>query len=383
VRVLIDYRPALRNRTGVGEFVHNLITALSETNPLGNPRTEPLEITAFSSSWKDRLGHNHGLPENIRTVDQKIPVNLLNLAWHRINWPPVELLAGTDFDVVHSPHPLLLPTRSAASVITIHDLDFLDHSHRTQNEIRRDYSSLVKQHAQKADQVVVPSKHTAIEVERRLEVPADTISLCWNGAPNWSPRHQLPNNGHLLFVGTLAPRKNVTGLLDAYELLLSRQKDVPDLVMVGTTLDESELRTRLQRPPLAGRVRCPGYVDRPTLKALYTDALILVMPSFDEGFGLPVLEAMTIGVPVVSSNRGALPEVLGKAGLLIEPLTAVNIAETISQLLTDNILMTQCIARGIEQAKLFTWKASAQALCAAYEKAIAVHNAKRQRKPTI
>ena len=285
--------------------------------------------------------------------------------------------------MVHSPHPLLLPTRSAASVITIHDLDFLDHSHRTQNEVRRDYSILVKQHAQKADQIVVPSRHTAIEVERRLEVSADMISLCWNGAPDWSPREQLPNDGHLLFVGTLAPRKNVTGLLDAYELLLTRQKDVPDLVMAGTPLDESELRTRLQRSPLAGRVRCPGYVDRPTLKALYTDALILVMPSFDEGFGLPVLEAMTIGVPVVSSNRGALPEVVGKAGILIDPLTTVNIAETISQLLTDNVLMTQCIARGIEQAKLFTWKASAQALCAAYEKAIAVHNAKGQRKPTI
>ena len=108
-------------------------------------------------------------------------------------------------------------------------------------------------------------------------------------------------------------------------------------------------------------MRCPGYVDRVTLKALYTDASILVMPSFDEGFGIPALEAMTIGVPVVSSNRGALPEVLGQAGLLIDPLTAANIAETINHLLTDSALMTQCIARGIEQAKLFTWKASAQA----------------------
>ena len=383
MRVLIDYRPALRNRTGVGEFVHNLITALSETNPPESPRSELIEITAFSSSWKDRLRRNQGLPENIRTVDRKIPVSLLNLAWHRINWPPVELLAGTDFDVVHSPHPLLLPTRSAASVITIHDLDFLDHSYRTQNEVRRDYSSLVKQHVRKADQVVVPSRHTAMEVERRLEVPADMISFCWNGAPDWSPRHQLPDNGHLLFVGTLTPRKTVTGLLDAYELLLSRHKDVPDLVMVGTTPDKSGLRARLQRPPLAGRVRCPGYVDRVTLKALYTDASILVMPSFNEGFGIPALEAMTIGVPVVSSNRGALPEVLGQAGLLIDPLTAANIAETINHLLTDSALMTQCIARGIEQAKLFTWKASAQALCAAYEKAIAVHSAKLQRKTTI
>ena len=144
--------------------------------------------------------------------------------------------------------------------------------------------------------------------------------------------------------------------------------------MVGTKPDELQLSTRLQRPPLAGRVRCPGYVDRSTLKALYTDAVLLVMPSFDEGFGLPVLEAMTIGVPVVSSNRGALPEVLGEAGLLIDPLNSTTIAEAITQILTDNSLMTQCITRGIDQAKLFTWKASAEALYAAYEKAIAIRN---------
>ena len=108
--------------------------------------------------------------------------------------------------------------------------------------------------------------------------------------------------------------------------------------MVGTNPDDLQLSTRLQRPPLAGRVRCPGYVDRSTLKALYTDAVLLVMPSFDEGFGLPVLEAMTIGVPVVSSNRGALPEVLGEAGLLIDPLNSTTIAEAITQILTDNSL---------------------------------------------
>ena len=374
VRILIDYRPALRNRTGVGEFVHNLVTALSRTRPTGPSHPEVPQITAFSSSWKDRLQQNHGLPKNIRTVDQKIPVTLLNFAWHRANWPPVELLTGTDYDVVPSPHPLLLPTRSAASVITIHALDFLDHVDRTSSEIRRDYQSLVKQHVKMADQVVVPSHYTAIEVERRLGVSAEMISLCWNGAPDWKPRRQVPRNGHLLFVGTLAPRKNIAGLLDAYELLLKRQQGLPDLIMVGTKPDELQLSTRLQRPPLAGRVRCPGYVDRSTLKALYTDAVLLVMPSFDEGFGLPVLEAMTMGVPVVSSNRGALPEVLGEAGLLIDPLNSTTIAEAITQILTDNSLMTQCITRGIDQAKLFTWKASAEALYAAYEKAIAIRN---------
>ena len=221
MRVLIDYRPALRNRTGVGEFVHQLVSALSAARPIGEHNPELLEITAFSASWKDRLQHSHGLPKNIQTVDRRIPVTLLNLAWHRLNWPPVELLTGRGYDVVHSPHPLLLPARSAATVITIHDLDFLDHSDRSSSEIRRDYPSLVKQHARRADQVVVPSHHTAVEVERRLGISANMISLCWNGAPDWSPRSRVPSNGHLLFVGTLAPRKNVNGLLDAYELPVS------------------------------------------------------------------------------------------------------------------------------------------------------------------
>ena len=377
VRVLIDYRPALRDRTGVGEFVHQLVTALSAASLIGEQSPELLEITAFSASWKDRLQNSHGLPKNIQTVDRRIPVTLLNLAWHRLNWPPVELLTGRGYDVVHSPHPLLLPARSAATVITVHDLDFLDHGDRSSDEIRRDYPSLVKQHARTADQVVVPSHHTALEVERRLRISANMISVCSNGAPDWSPRSRLPSNGHLLFVGTLAPRKNISGLLDAYELLLSRQQDTPDLVMVGTKPDEAQWGPRLERSPLAGRVRCPGYVDRATLKSLYTDALVLVMPSLDEGFGLPILEAMTIGVPVVSSNRGALPEVLGEAGLLVDPIDPSNIAEAITQILTDKTLAMQCITRGIDQAQLFTWKASAQALCAAYQKAIAVREARR------
>ncbi len=382
MRVLIDYRPALRERTGVGEFVHNLVAELSKTKLAETYYSELLEITAFSSSWKDRLQHQQHLPGNIQTIDRRIPVTLLNLAWHRLNWPPIELLTGSDYDVVHSPHPQLLPARSAATVITIHDLDFLDHSDRSSGEIRRDYASLVRRHAIKADQIIVPSNYTANEVGRRLGISADMISLCWNGAPDWLPRSQEPSKGHLLFVGTLAPRKNVSGLLDAYELLLSRGQDIPDLVMVGTKPNEPQLKERLGRRPLAGRVRCPGYVDRPTLKALYTDAVLLVMPSLDEGFGLPVLEAMTIGVPVVSSNRGALPEVLGGAGLLVDPLNALNIAETIAQLLADNTLVQRCVERGIDQAKLFTWKASAEALCIAYQKAISVRDARRERKST-
>ena len=369
---MIDYRPALRDRTGVGEFVHHLVTALATPDIQDDDADDPLEITAFSASWRDRLtdAPPPTLPSRVHTVDRRIPVTLLNLAWHRTGWPPVEALTGGSYDVVHSPHPLLLPTRSAAQVITIHDLDFLDHAGGASDEIRRDYPALVRRHAQRADHIVVPSSYTAEAVEQRLGVPADAISLCWNGAPTWSPRNQVPSPGHLLFVGTLAPRKNVGGLLDAYAQLVADQPDAPDLVLVGTQPSDAPWRDRVARPPLRGRVRCTGYVDRQRLETLYADARVLVMPSLDEGFGLPVLEAMTMGVPVVASNRGALPEVLGDAGLLVDPTDAVALAAAIGRMLRDDGLAVASAARGVERARAFSWRASARALRDAYRKAV-------------
>ena len=113
-----------------------------------------------------------------------------------------------------------MPTRRAAQVITIHDLDFLAHPERTRAEIRRDYPDLVREHARRAARILVPSQFTAGEVEARLGVARDKISVCPPGAPNWRPRAR-PMNGYILFFGTLEPRKNITGLLDAYERLLA------------------------------------------------------------------------------------------------------------------------------------------------------------------
>ncbi len=109
MRVLIDYRPALRERSGVGEYTHQLVTALLAASPPRESRNG-FELTLFSSSWKDRLDASPELA-GARTIDRRIPVRLLNLAWHRLDWPPVESLGGGRFDVTHSSHPLLLPSR--------------------------------------------------------------------------------------------------------------------------------------------------------------------------------------------------------------------------------------------------------------------------------
>ena len=217
MRVLIDYRPALRERTGVGEYTHELVKALARAIDPGT-----LDLTIFSSSWRDRLRLDEPGLNGVRAIDRRVPVRLLNLAWHRLGWPAGETLAGGAFDVTHSLHPLLLPSRAAAQVITIHDLSFLASADPSRADVRRDYPALVHDHASRADRVIVVSQYVADEVVRRLNVPHEKLAVCSPGAPDWPPRTAQPTPGHVLFVGTLEPRKNVGALLDAYERLSSR-----------------------------------------------------------------------------------------------------------------------------------------------------------------
>ena len=130
MRILVDYRPALRERTGVGEYIHQLVRAYTAAHVDD-------EILLFTSSWKDRPASTVTADTGARVVDWRIPVRILNYLWHRREWPPAERLAGP-VDVAHSAHPLLMPARRAAQVVTIHDLFFLDSAHETAAEIRRD-----------------------------------------------------------------------------------------------------------------------------------------------------------------------------------------------------------------------------------------------------
>jgi glycosyltransferase involved in cell wall biosynthesis len=371
VRVLIDYRPALREPSGVGVYTHQLAKALLA---LGT-----LDLTLFSSSWKDRIAPGAELPGAI-LLDRRIPVRLLNLLWHRAGWPPVEALSAGRFDVVHSSHPLLMPSRNAAQVITVHDLNFLSHPERTRAEVRRDYPPLAREHARRADAIIVPSAFTAGEVERQLGIAPERIAVCPHGAPDWTPRSAPPKVGYVLFFSTLEPRKNVGGLLDAYERLIaggaaagtgSPNASIPELVLAGKATDEARLwLERIKRPPLQGMVRHIGYVEPGDRRALYDGARLLVMPSFEEGFGIPVLEAMSVGVPVVAANRGSLPEVLGDAGPLVDPNQPEAIAAAIARFLKDETYTAECVRRGLARAKEFRWDRTAERVCAAYGQAI-------------
>jgi glycosyltransferase involved in cell wall biosynthesis len=372
VRILIDYRPALRQRTGVGEYVHETARALVAT-------AAPSEtLVLFSSSWKDRLPV--AVVPGADTVDRRVPVRVLNFAWHRLGMPPVEWLAGGGLDVVHAAHPLLIPSRQAARLVTIHDLDFLDAPERTTAEIGRDYPALTAAHARRADQVVAVSTHTAQQIETRLGVPRSRISVCPPGAPTWTRRTSEPaSGGCILFLGTLEPRKNLGVLLDAYAALVARQPQVPRLVLAGRLTPAADaLIRRTRERPLAGRVDLPGYVSEADKRALLDRALVLVLPSHVEGFGLPAVEAMAAGVPVIASNGGALPETVGTAGHLFAPDDTGALGDALESIVGDHARRHRMSDAGWRHVQQFTWARTAQGVRDAWRLAVEHRRARRR-----
>ena len=369
MRILVDYRPALRERTGVGEYMHNLVRAYAHHHAAAGD-----EVAVFTSSWKDRPAAGLSSELRARVVDRRVPVRILNYLWHRLEWPPIETL-GIAADVVHAAHPLLIPSRHAAQVVTVHDLFFLTEPQSTHAEIRRDYPGLASRHVQRADAVVANSRYTASLVEQTFGVPEARIHVCSPGPPAWRTLGRVPNlprDGYVLFVGTLEERKNVGALLDAYARLIERDGRTPSLVVAGrATPDAAAWLERLSRPPLAGCVRYLGYVPATDREGTYAGARLLVVPSRDEGFGIPVLEAMSAGVPVVAANRGALPEVLGDAGMLVDPDDAEALAAAMHRVLTDEAFAIACAQRGLARAREFSWDRAAVALRGAYEAALA------------
>src|SRR5262245_55282230 len=214
----LDLRPSLIRSTGAGAYIFNLARRLPGLSPADR-------FYFFSASLRDRYPED-GWPANATLVDRRLPVRVLNLAWNRLGWPPLDRLVGAPLDLVHSPHPLIVPG-NGRRIVTVHDLFFLKHPELTTAEIRRDYAPLVREHVRRADGVLTVSQHTASEIRRLLDVPEEKLGVTLNGVDPLfrTPvsdddvtavlaRHRLPR-GAILYVGSDEHRKNLVTLVMA------------------------------------------------------------------------------------------------------------------------------------------------------------------------
>jgi len=361
----LDVRPSLSRPTGVGQYVRNIADRLPGLAPDDH-------FVYFSASVRERYPPRDW-PANVTLVDRRLPVNGLNFAWNRIGWPPLDRLVRTSLDLVHSPHPLLVPAQRARRIVTLHDLFFLKHPEMTGAEIRRDYVALVRDHVRRADGVICVSEHTAREAQRLLDVAPDRIAVTPLGVdPSFRERPttrqiddvlyrlRLPRGG-ILYVGTDERRKNLVSLVMAYLTLSRRRRDVPPLVLAGPGSHWAQGGDRF-----GPQIRATGYLPGEAVRALMAVSAVLVLPSLEEGFGLPVVEAMAAGLPVICSSGSALEEVAGDAATLVDAGDPGALAHAIERLLDDPQRAEEQRARGLERSARFDWDDTAARTLAFY-----------------
>jgi glycosyltransferase involved in cell wall biosynthesis len=366
----LDVRPSLIRPTGTGTYVLNLARRLPALAPADR-------FFFFSASLRDRYPSN-GWPPNATLVDRRLPVRVLNLAWNRLGWPPLDSLVGAPLDLVHSPHPLIVPGKGKR-IVTVHDLFFLKHPELTTAEIRRDYVPLVRDHVRRADGVLTVSQHTAAELRRLLDVPEEKLGVTLNGvdpvfrAPVSEAevtavleRHRLPR-GAILYVGSEEQRKNLVTLVMAYMGIRRRgHRPTPPLVLVGPGSHWA------QGGAISGpQIHATGYLETREIRVLMAVCSLLVLVSFEEGFGLPVAEALCAGLPVVCSRGSALEEIAGDAATLVDPHNASSIAQGIERVLDDPDYAQARREAGLRRSVRFDWDQTSAETLAFYRKVLA------------
>jgi glycosyltransferase involved in cell wall biosynthesis len=364
----LDVRPTLSRPTGVGTYVLGLAERLPALSPDDR-------FHFFSASIKERYPARQWAP-NVRLVDRRLPVRGLNAAWNHVAWPSLDRLVGASLDLVHSPTPLLVPCKRGKRVVTVHDLFFLKHPEMVDGEVRRDFVALVRDHVRRADGVLCVSEYTAAETRRLLDVPAEKIAVTPHGvdpafrvAPPEGQvdealrRLRLPRGG-ILYLGSSEKRKNLVTLVMAY-MTVARRRRLPPLILAGPGSDWAQGGSRV-----GPQIVATGYLEKPDVRALMAASAMLVLPSLEEGFGLPVVEAMAAGLPVVCSSGSALAEVAGDAACLVQPQDVNGIARAVERLLEDRALASEMRQRGLERSRRFDWGDTAARTLAFYRKVL-------------
>lgn len=272
------------------------------------------------------------------------------------------LLAGPlgpgSADLFHGLNQRLPRHRLRRAVATFHDLFVMSGEYSTP-EFRARFAAQARDAAARADAIIAVSEFTKTQVVSLLGVEASRVRVVRHGVRPlaYPPRAGQPREKVVLNVGAIQKRKNVARLVEAFETLNSEWR----LVLAGSFgYGADEIRGRVERSPARARISVLGYVDPDELAAWYARAAIFAFPSLDEGFGMPVLEAMAGGAPVLTSNRSALPEVAGDAAALVDPEDTQALARALRDMADNNDLRRDLAARGLARARLFTWERAAR-----------------------
>ena len=363
MRVCLDGTPLLGVRTGIGRYTEHLLAGLAA---LTDSEDVHPSATAFTLRGAGKL--RSAVPSGVPTRSLPIPARILRAAWCRAELPPVEAIAGGT-DVFHATNFVLPPLRRAAGVVTVHDLAYL-HTPDAIDASSAALLDLVPRSLRRASMVLTPTEAIADDVRNAYPIPSGRVQVTPLGVdPSWfeatattaalSRTLGIPGE-YLLFVGTREPRKGLPTLLAAHAAARKADPEVPPLVLVGPSGWGPAER------PGAG-VLTLGYQDHDVLTRLVAGATALVMPSRYEGFGLPVLEAMAAGTPVVVSDAAALLEVAGGHAQVFPVGDHLALADVLREILDD---VASREARRAHAAR-FTWQRCARTSILAYRAALA------------
>lgn len=348
MRIGIDASPLVDSRGGISQYVAGLVRHLPSAGP------DHEYFLYASGRVREGIGIAEGLPQRLVTVPKWA-------AGWRVAWDRIDVYHGTNYR--------LRGRGRQGEVLTIHDLA----AERFPSLVKRGRASpKTRRVARRATAIITASESTARDLVELYGIPRQKISVIYNGvakvfapAPKQEAREQVRRRcgierPFILFAGTIEPRKNLPCLIRAYASL-PRVKDEFALVIAGQWgWGKLEVDRTLSEVGIAGNVHMMGYRSLDDLRWLYCAAELFVYPSLYEGFGLPPLEAMACGAPVITSRCSSLPEVVGSAGILVDPASVEELASSIGRVLECGELQDAMRRRGLAQAKRFSWETCAR-----------------------
>ncbi len=374
MRIALDYTAGIRQGAGVGQYVRSLVGALLEQDDKNH-------YTLLTSG---RPTEEHPFPkgENVSGRSVLIPDRYLNILWYRMRFPlhanyftgPTDIYHGLDF---------ALPPLSSRirKVVTVYDLAFLEHPETAVPSLAAYLNKVVPEAVERADIVAAISHATKQALITHYRAPAEKITVIPCGVGSQFQRITDPlaledvrrkfelAQPFILSVGTLEPRKNHLGLIKAFHEMVqgNQQNQVTLAIAGGKGWMYEETQRVVTELKLENRVRFLGRVSEHELIALYSMAEIFAFPSFFEGFGIPPLEAMACGAPVITSNTSSLPEAVGDAALLVDPQDISAIAEALTHLMESEALREELRQKGYRQIRRYTWPQAAAKMLHVYQ----------------